>query len=226
MHRKNKSHSGLAGRRKVVEIVRLHGAAGNFVHFQDKIISWRPPPAALGQRDGGLGATKPLCQLRLGKPSAFSPSDKIDHDTPSAKVIYCGTLYFRRCHKQDADQKYKQMTYPLVMKPRNRVRELRKAHKISQAELAELAGISQPAISQIENDTRPLSLDWMRTFARIFKCAPADLLDDQDNPDRLTHDERHLIENLRNFSPEQLEMALRLLAPGPRPTNDDRKHTG
>lgn len=99
------------------------------------------------------------------------------------------------------------------MTPRNRVRELRKARGMSQADLAQAAGISQPAISQIENDTRPITLDWLRTFARILDVAPADILDDQDYPDRLTPEERELIEHYRAASNDQREMVQRVAEP-------------
>lgn len=109
--------------------------------------------------------------------------------------------------------KYHQMQYLLRMNPNNRVRELRKKAGLSQIELANLAGISQPAISQIENDTRPLTIDWMRTLARILECAPADLLSDTDNPDRLNQDERRLVQNYREADASQQEMVKRVSEP-------------
>lgn len=113
------------------------------------------------------------------------------------------------------------------MKPRNRIRELRRQRRISQAELAELAGISQPAISQIENDTRPLSLDWMRVFARIFDCAPADLMDDDDNPDRLSDEERALIARFRAGTADQRAMIARISEPLPTAAEDgSQRKTG
>jgi transcriptional regulator with XRE-family HTH domain len=85
------------------------------------------------------------------------------------------------------------MAYLLLMNPTNRIRELRKKAGLNQQQLANLTGVSQPAISQIENDERPLTVDWMRAFARAFDCAPADLLGVEDNPDRLLDEERELI---------------------------------
>lgn len=105
------------------------------------------------------------------------------------------------------------MAYIFAMNPRNRVRELRKRHGISQAQLAEAIGVSQPAISQIENDTRPLTIDYMRTFARIFRCAPADLLTEDDNPDRLSDAERALIQQFRQSSDDHRAMIRRVAEP-------------
>lgn len=108
---------------------------------------------------------------------------------------------------------YKQMAYILAMNPSNRIRELRKKAGLNQAQLAKLAGISQPAISQLENDARPLTLDWMRAIARIFGVAPADLLGDQDNPHRLSPEEQELVDNFRHADDVQRELIGRVAAP-------------
>lgn len=99
------------------------------------------------------------------------------------------------------------------MKPTNRIRELRKRAGLSQKDLAQLAGISQPAISQVENDTRPLTVDWMRTFARIFGVSPAELLGEDDNPLQLSDDERQLLANFRAASPAQRQIIERVAEP-------------
>lgn len=198
---------------KIVKVIRGNCPTSNLMNSEHKSIARAPPPPLLKVRDCRLGATKALCELRLGKPILRSPGDKIHGDIPQSGVSYCGTLYFCPSHKQDVGANNPRMAQIIAMTPRNRIRELRKARRISQAELAELAGISQPAISQIENDTRPLSLDWMRVFARIFDCAPADLMDDGDNPDRLSEEERALIDNFRKASAQQRAMLSRISEP-------------
>lgn len=105
------------------------------------------------------------------------------------------------------------MAYLFAMHPTNRIRELRKTAGLTQAELAELAGISQPAISQVENDERPLTVDWMRTFARIFHCTVADLLGAQDNPDRLAPDEAELLAKYRAAADDQRALVHRVAEP-------------
>lgn len=105
------------------------------------------------------------------------------------------------------------MAYILVMHPKNRLRALRKRANITQAQLAKLSGVSQPAISQIENDERPLTIDWMRTFARIFGCTTADLLDGDDNPDRLDAEERELLAKYRQADETQRAMVQRVAEP-------------
>lgn len=98
------------------------------------------------------------------------------------------------------------------MRPGNRLRELRKAAKLTQAQLAEATGVSQPAISQIENGTRSMDIAWMRTFARALNCAPADLLERDDNPDILDEHERLLIERYRQGDGTQRETLERVAA--------------
>lgn len=96
------------------------------------------------------------------------------------------------------------------MKPANRLRELRKRAQLTQAQLAEATGVSQSAISQIENDVIGMDTVWMRAFARALRCDPADLLSDADNPARLEAEERALVDAFRAATPEQREMLLRL----------------
>lgn len=108
---------------------------------------------------------------------------------------------------------YNCMAYVYRMHPRNRLRELRKRAGLTQAQLAQRSGVSQPAISQIENDDRPMSTDWMRTFARIFDVTAADLLDDEDNPHRLSAEEAQLLANFRASDERQREMVQRVAEP-------------
>ncbi|PTR07888.1 MULTISPECIES: helix-turn-helix domain-containing protein [unclassified Novosphingobium] len=105
------------------------------------------------------------------------------------------------------------MAYIYVMHPKNRLRELRKRAGITQAELARKSGVSQPAISQLENDERPLTIDWMRTFARVFGVTAADLLDDEDNPHRLDPEEIELVQNFRQAEEQQRQMVKRVAEP-------------
>ncbi|MEA3036827.1 MAG: hypothetical protein QOH04_2604 [Sphingomonadales bacterium] len=96
------------------------------------------------------------------------------------------------------------------MRPGNRLRELRKKAGLTQIELAERTGVSQSAISQIENGETPLNVPWMRTFARVLDCAPADLLVEDDNPDRLKEDERELVMLYRSARAEEQQAIRRV----------------
>lgn len=100
------------------------------------------------------------------------------------------------------------------MHPGNRIRELRKAAGLSQIELARRTGVSQPYISQIENqDSLSLDVARMRVIARELGCAPADLLSDKDNPDRLSDEERALIRQFRQADGGQQQMIRRVAEP-------------
>lgn len=106
------------------------------------------------------------------------------------------------------------MAYVFAMHPGNRIRELRKAAGLSQAELAQRTGVSQPYISQIENqDGLSLDIARMRVIARELNCTPADLLSERDNPDRLTAEERRLVERFRTAETEQQEIIQRVAEP-------------
>jgi transcriptional regulator with XRE-family HTH domain len=109
------------------------------------------------------------------------------------------------------------------MVPDNRLRALRRKAGLTQLELAEATGVSQPAISQLENGTRTLDLPWMRLFARVLKCSPADLLDETDNPYLLDEHEMALVTRYRaadDHDRERLERVAEALVPLPA---NDRK---
>lgn len=99
------------------------------------------------------------------------------------------------------------------MRPGNRLRELRKKAELTQQELADATGVSQAAISQLENGERSMDIAWMRTFARALRCATADLLDDEDNPDRLNDSERELVQHYREADDVQRELVERVASP-------------
>jgi transcriptional regulator with XRE-family HTH domain len=56
------------------------------------------------------------------------------------------------------------------------VRIIRELQELTQNELAELTGISQPTISAIENDRVQLGVERAKVLARALKCHPAVLV--------------------------------------------------
>lgn len=56
-------------------------------------------------------------------------------------------------------------------------------------------------------------MESMQALARALDCPVADLLNDSDNPDRLSVDERQLISSYRSASALQKDLVRRLAAP-------------
>lgn len=87
----------------------------------------------------------------------------------------------------------------------NRIRELREAKGLTQADLAQLANVTPSALNKLEKGSRGLDQEWMRRLARILDCEPADLLPDTDNRWRLTDDERDFLERYRAAGAKERE---------------------
>lgn len=94
----------------------------------------------------------------------------------------------------------------------NRIRELRREMrpKLSMERLGEIIGVSKVTISDLERGEVALTLDYMRRISEVLGVLPADLLSTRDNPDSLSIEERRLVEQLRNASPEQREQLHRV----------------
>lgn len=82
--------------------------------------------------------------------------------------------------------------------PPNRIRELREAIGMSQAELARRISITPGALQKVEVGARKLDQQWMRRIAPVLKVTPADLLPAVDNPYSLTDEERAMIDRMRS----------------------------
>jgi transcriptional regulator with XRE-family HTH domain len=101
--------------------------------------------------------------------------------------------------------------------PPNRIRELREARGISQAELARRAHVTPSALNKVEMGRRGLDQQWMDRLAEVLDCAPADLLPDHQNPDRPKGQEHALLSMYRAADEMQkrqiLALARALLSP-------------
>jgi transcriptional regulator with XRE-family HTH domain len=58
----------------------------------------------------------------------------------------------------------------------NRIREIREAKGLSQPQLAEKVGTSQPQMDRLEKGQRRLTQEWMQRIAKALKCEPGDLI--------------------------------------------------
>lgn len=199
-----------------VKVIRLdravcneENALENFGARDDRI------SGALNLTDIGLAAAQLAGEPVLGLPLPLAPLRELQRQSSRNETTdYFYSLYKVNGHKQIEGAEYKHMAYVLTMHPGNRIRELRKAAGLNQGDLADASGVSQSYISQLENQ-QSLALDIarMRAIARVFNCTPADLLVDEDNPDRLSADERRLLRSYRAAGAEQRELIHRVAEP-------------
>lgn len=105
------------------------------------------------------------------------------------------------------------MSYVCAMHPDNRIREWRKKAGLTQAQLGDEVGLHQTQIGNLENGGRNLTLEWARRIAKALQITVADLLDDNDNPDRMTLEERRLLRAYREADPGQQAMIQRVAEP-------------
>ena len=207
---------GLAKVRQVVKVIGLDLALGQKEDARHQLRRRnRRPLAALEGADVRLGAAEKPRQLFLGDFPVSTPDRQPHRSLPLtiSKRRYCADLYFLARYKKVTGHEYNHPPYNVVvMRPGNRLRELRKKAQLTQIELADRTGVSQSAISQIENGDVSMTIQWMRAFARALGCAPADLLDADDNPDRLEADERDLVQRYRSASEPLRETLTRVAA--------------
>ena len=211
-----RGRQGASPARDIVKIVGFNSSRRDQKHPLHDVGTWNNRVLGpLDLRNIRLAAAKLGRQPLLRFALPFPPRRQFQRShSRFGNGVYCDILYLVNGHKRSAGSEYKQMAYVLTMHPGNRIRELRKQAKLSQTELAQRSGVSQPYISQIENqDSLSLDIARMRTLARQFDCAPADLLIDADNPDRLDDDERALIAMYRSASDSQRELIRRVAEP-------------
>ncbi|MFY9350635.1 MAG: helix-turn-helix transcriptional regulator [Sphingobium sp.] len=86
----------------------------------------------------------------------------------------------------------------------HRIRLLRKKAGMTIEELAQAIGMKPPHLSMAERGLRPVSLERMREIASVLQCSTADLLSDQDNPDRLPPPIADIVERLERMDAESI----------------------
>ena len=89
---------------------------------------------------------------------------------------------------------FRPMTTHLESYP-NRIRELRTARNLSQAQLGELIGITPIHVGHLELGRRELKLPLMRAIARALRVTLAELLNEEDNPLASSPRARRLLTN-------------------------------
>lgn len=73
-----------------------------------------------------------------------------------------------------------------------KLRELRRAHKLTGIEFAKMVGVGNNYVSQIENGVRQPSYRLLERMARVLKVSPSDLCEPADAPPDIDPRERIL----------------------------------
>ena len=85
----------------------------------------------------------------------------------------------------------------------NRIKILRKAHGMTQVELAEKLGVAQGTVQKLENDQIEFSTNWMRKIATVLEVEPYELLPLDMQPKETTPEEREMLRTFRKFAAPQ-----------------------
>lgn len=85
----------------------------------------------------------------------------------------------------------------------NRLRALRKQHKMTLEQVDLEIGTSIAQVAQLEKGQRPLTPKWAQRFATLFRLKPGELLNPEDNPNLLTPEEEAFLDRFRAASDDQ-----------------------
>jgi len=87
-----------------------------------------------------------------------------------------------------------------------RIKELRKARGLTQRELADMAGLSQSYLTELENEKKTINVNRMSAIARALGVAPKDLIVGEEKSPHAK-----LIALFEPLSADQQEVVLRLM---------------
>lgn len=85
----------------------------------------------------------------------------------------------------------------------NRIKELRKAQKLTQQQLAEKVGISYTHLGRIENGERGLDMEYIPAFAKALGVKPYEILPQEWQPEEITPEEREILRMIRKTTTTQ-----------------------
>lgn len=85
----------------------------------------------------------------------------------------------------------------------NRIRELRKARKLTQQQLAEKVGISYTHLGRIENGERGLDMEYIPAFAKALGVKPYEILPKEWQPEEISPEEREILRMIRKTAAPQ-----------------------
>ena len=79
----------------------------------------------------------------------------------------------------------------------NRLKELRKAKKLTQDQLAKIVGISQSYVSDIEKGVRDIDFALAERFAKALNIKPYELMPIEWQPQPITPAEQQILDMIR-----------------------------
>ena len=85
----------------------------------------------------------------------------------------------------------------------NRIKEMRKAQKMTQVELAQKLGTTQGTIQKLEAGQSPPDTKWMRNIAEALGIEPYELLPLDMQPKEITPEEKEILRVIRKNAPSQ-----------------------
>jgi transcriptional regulator with XRE-family HTH domain len=79
----------------------------------------------------------------------------------------------------------------------NRLKELRKAKNLTQKQLANMVGISQPYLADIENCKKDIDFSLAERFAKALGIKPYELMPAEWQPEPITPAEQQILDMIR-----------------------------
>lgn len=204
----------LLQRGQVIEIIRLHRPGGQQIDL-DYGFFFGTTRAAFIARHGRHDAPQLVGQLLLREALLAAPLGKFHEHAPGSPNLEYPFWIDKTCPLwQYANMANGQVGYIRLVadntKAPNRIRELREAKGISQADLARAINVTAPALQKVEVGARKMDQLWMRRIAMVLGCAPADLLPLEDNPWALSDEEKALIASMRQASQRERDQLARV----------------
>jgi len=89
------------------------------------------------------------------------------------------------------------------------IARIRKLHNLTSTQLAELVGIKQPYLSQIERGRRSPSLEVLQKIAKVLDTTVSELLGEV--PEQLPEDMKRLVATARELSSEQVDAIINVV---------------
>ncbi len=87
-----------------------------------------------------------------------------------------------------------------------RIRNLRKSKKLTTRDLAELADISQPVISRLENNTRSADVELIERICSALNLSLQDFFADVQEQESLPLEVRQVIDKVKKLPPDKLKV--------------------